>query len=112
MKTWEAMKALEEGKKIRHIDWSPEEYFYLNKSNREEEIRDEQEKNYDSITLYVDGWELYEGGFIEDFDSGLELINEKCRHCGRVHTRGLDTTPYIYCPYCGKDSRVPVPKGE
>ena len=29
MKLWEAMKALESGKKVRRIDWAPDEYIYL-----------------------------------------------------------------------------------
>lgn len=112
MTIWEALKALEEGKKVRYIDWSPEEYFYLNKSGKTPKIRDEHEQSYDTITLHVNGWELYEGGFIMEFDYDEDVIKEKCRYCNRVHTRKLDTTPYIYCPYCGKDSRIPVSKGE
>ena len=33
MKLWEAMKALEDGKKVRRIDWAPNEYIYLDSYN-------------------------------------------------------------------------------
>lgn len=33
MKLWEAMKALEDGKKVRRIDWAPNEYIYIDSYN-------------------------------------------------------------------------------
>ena len=33
MKLWEAMKALEEGKKVRRVDWEPYEYIYIDSYN-------------------------------------------------------------------------------
>ena len=34
MKLWEAMKALEDGKKVRRIDGAPNEYIYVDLYNR------------------------------------------------------------------------------
>lgn len=54
MKFWEAMKALEEGKKVRRNDWPFGEYITLENSSFFNENR-----KYYSLTR-SDGWELYE----------------------------------------------------
>ena len=59
MKFWEAMKAMEEGKKVRVVNWEPEYYIYLNENF---EIRD------------VDGFfaELYCSQYLE-----WEILTER-----------------------------------
>lgn len=59
MKFWEAMKAMEEGKKVRKAYWSEHQYIYLDKKNRC--IIDDGE-DYFSIGNIEDEeeWEIYE----------------------------------------------------
>lgn len=111
MTIFEVIKALEEGKKIHYVKWAPGDYIYYDKI-RKDIFSSFGERCSESISFHLEGWEIYEDKFIEIPSDDDELVMAKCRHCGRVHTRGMDTTPYIYCPYCGKDSRIPVPKGE
>lgn len=58
MKLWEAMKALEDGKKVRRIDWAPNEYIYIDSYN-------EVINNYGALAdkeildnIYM-AWEVY-----------------------------------------------------
>lgn len=59
MKFWEAMKALEEGKKVRNINWDKEGFIYLD----EYSVCDEN--NFDVDDSVIDGyfvtseWEIY-----------------------------------------------------
>ena len=59
MKFWEAMKAMEEGKKVRNEEWSEHQYIYLDKNDKS--IIDEEE-DYFPIRYIEDEeiWEIYE----------------------------------------------------
>lgn len=60
MKTWEAMKALEEGKKVRQVDWEPDEYIVINfKYSTDSKIVDEK-GNPSYIQLVDYEWEIYD----------------------------------------------------
>ena len=57
MKFWEAMKALEEGKKIRKVYWNENEYYYLD----DDFVTRNENNNY--IVISYEGneeWEIYE----------------------------------------------------
>lgn len=56
MKFHEAMKELEDGKKIRLFHWDKYEYIYINSQNY---VVDEVSKSYE-IDRVWDNWELYE----------------------------------------------------
>ena len=58
MKLWEAMKALEEGKKVRRVDWESYEYIYIDSYN--EVINNYGSKADNKIldNIYVK-WEIY-----------------------------------------------------
>ena len=58
MKLWEAMKALEEGKKVRRVDWEPYEYIYIDSYN--EVINNYGSKADNKIldNIYA-RWEIY-----------------------------------------------------
>lgn len=59
MKFWEAMKSLEEGKKVRSKDWSEEQYIYLTADNV---IFDEHNRECYSnfIGTKISEWEIYD----------------------------------------------------
>lgn len=64
MKFWEAMKALNEGKKVRNTDWAHESHIFIFK---EPKLVDE---NYEDYKMEIDAseiaddeynvWEIYE----------------------------------------------------
>ena len=57
MKFWEAMKYLEEGKKIRKVYWNENEYYYLD----DDFVTRNENNNY--IVISYEGneeWEIYE----------------------------------------------------
>jgi hypothetical protein len=59
MRFWEAMKAIEEGKKVRQVDWEKEDYIYILNFT----IRNESHE-YGNIHIDYRGiekeWELYQ----------------------------------------------------
>lgn len=58
LKTWEAIKALEEGKKVRKNSWEMKEYIYLDKYGN---IIQENGSDYELDCIYKeDEWEIYE----------------------------------------------------
>ena len=59
MKFWEAMKAMEEGKKVRNKEWTKDQYLYLSVDN---EILDEKDQDVGINYIGVSGsnWEIYE----------------------------------------------------
>ena len=59
MKFWEAMKAMEEGKKVRNEEWTKDQYLYLSTSN---EILDEkgQDVGINYIGIAGSNWEIYD----------------------------------------------------
>lgn len=59
MKFWEAMKAMEEGKKVRNKDWMEEFYICLNEDN---DILDERDAVCDLNFIGEKGseWEIYD----------------------------------------------------
>ena len=59
MKFWEAMKAMQEGKKVRNKEWTNEQYLYLSADNQ---ILDEHGyvASIDYIGLGETTWEIYE----------------------------------------------------
>lgn len=59
MKFWEAMKAMEEGKKVRNEKWTKDQYLYLSISN---EILDEKGRDVGINYIGIAGsnWEIYE----------------------------------------------------
>lgn len=56
MKFWEAMKAMEEGKKVRKVNWEDEAYIYINENS---EIRD-NEDFYPALYCINEEWEIYD----------------------------------------------------
>lgn len=61
MKFWEAIKALEEGQKIRCVDWPKDEYIYLKREGGTPRICDETDGIF-AIHCFSphDNWEIYE----------------------------------------------------
>lgn len=57
MKFWEAMKCLEEGKKVRRTIWKENEYLYVDEKH---EIKDEEGYYAELCTTGKDDWEVYE----------------------------------------------------
>ncbi len=59
MKFWEAMKSMEEGKKVRNKDWTDEQYIYLTADN---EIFDEHNNEcyLNFIGTKDSEWEVYD----------------------------------------------------
>ena len=72
MKFWEAMKALEEGKKVRKKDWDEWKYLHLNDSNC---IINEVGMYVCINLIYInDDWEIYNKDFGE-FVKGIEEMD-------------------------------------
>lgn len=59
MKTWEAMKALEEGKKVRHVYWEQDKYIVIDFTSAYNHIVDEK-GNLSCINETNDEWEIYD----------------------------------------------------
>lgn len=59
MKFWEAMKSMEEGKKVRNKDWTEEQYIYLTADN---EMFDEDDGRCFLSFIGEKGseWEIYD----------------------------------------------------
>ena len=58
MKFWEAVKSMQEGKKVRLFTWSPNQYIYLNETTK---IVDETGHLYGIDYISMENvWELYE----------------------------------------------------
>ena len=55
MKFWEAMKALQEGKKVRERDWQEDLFIYLN----DDIVYDSRGNIHRIISKIGDNWELY-----------------------------------------------------
>ena len=74
----EALQALEDGKRIRKINWLySHSYFYLDK--RKGEIKNELNKNVHSIfidNLFKDDWELHDGTEYFDFFEAMNRIKD------------------------------------
>lgn len=60
MKFWEAMKALEEGKKVRRSYWEKDNYIYIDSDNILRDNYDDPQDLY-YIPNDDDDWEIYEG---------------------------------------------------
>ena len=72
MKFWEAMKALEEGKKVRKKDWDEWKYLHLNDSNC---IVNEVDMYVCINLIHInDDWEIYNKDFGE-FVKGIEEMD-------------------------------------
>lgn len=56
MKFWEAVKTMEEGKKVRKVNWEDEAYIYIDENS---EIRD-NEGFYPALYCINEKWEIYE----------------------------------------------------
>lgn len=72
MKFWEAMKAMEEGKKVRNVNWGEHQYIYLDKNDKS--IIDEEE-DYFPIR-YIDDeeiWEIHEEKYEEKKEAPYAL---------------------------------------
>lgn len=69
MKLWEAMKALEEGKKVRRIDWEEYEYIYIDSYGEVINNYGSKADNRILDNIYVK-WEIYKdkGDRILSFD--------------------------------------------
>lgn len=58
MKFWEAMRELEEGKRVTHLSFNDREYLYLDRDYGF--IRDESDLRIDFEDVYAgDGWEIF-----------------------------------------------------
>lgn len=70
MKTWEAMKLLEEGKKIRDVEWRPNTYIMIDPSTNS--LVDEE-----GLPSHIDSfdceWEIYEPIEEDDIIEELKL---------------------------------------
>jgi hypothetical protein len=79
MKLWEAMKALEEGKKVRKQNWNRYEYIFIDKTGR---IADETGSTYE-INRSNEGWELYdEREYVDELTKELYNIVSKMYKVG------------------------------
>lgn len=93
MKFWEAMKALEEGKKVRKSEWDPK--YYLVKDKNSGNIVDE-ENNLHADCKQYDDWELYEEPVKQyNFLEAVHLMKKgnvmrrECWRTGFIHSDGL-----------------------
>ena len=57
MKCWEAMKCLEEGKRVRRKDWLESSYICL---SREKNVVDKGGYDYEIGNQFDDNWEIYD----------------------------------------------------
>lgn len=88
MKGSEVIKALEEGKSIKAVDWEEGQYIYLDKSNR---IIDEEGEEYMIFHLFEDRWKVYDSRkelpkefeWLKAFSVNRCAFNEagKCNKC-------------------------------
>ncbi len=83
MKTWEAIKALEEGKKVRHSKWHETEYIYMDENKNIIE-----KGNFEFVFTRFNssgGWEIY------------EETKNKCEDC--AYRFKLQTGDIMCCKY-------------
>ena len=81
MKAWEVMKLLEEGKKVRQIQWKENDYIYLNKYGN---IVDESNYHYPitNINEICKEWEIYNE---KEEDSRKEVEDKKLKQvCNEI----------------------------
>lgn len=100
MKFWEAMKALESGKKVRDTQWVENAYIYGDDNGF---ILDENNETVSSDDFNVTHeWEEVTNGFRIMSKTGRGLLLEDCPYCHFLHCRDDGENEYKYCPYCGK----------
>ena len=100
MKYWEAIKCLEEGKKVRHMSWHDDNYLYT-------DSRGVVRKNIGGVSciykevIDVDSkWELYDDRkevpqIVKDLYKSLEMYSDE-NICDKYETCGS-------CPFWGYD---------
>lgn len=69
MRFYEAMKLLEEGKKVRRTNWSKEQYIYKNENDT---AKNEDGSEYDFTWSICGEWEEY----IEPGEGKIEKMNQ------------------------------------
>lgn len=99
MKTWEALKALEEGKKVRLKYWGCDRYIYKTEDGT---ILDNTE-DIVFITLGTeikdDNWEEY--GWNQTEEKTKIVRQMRCPYCFTYSCREVTDVHFIYCPHCG-----------
>lgn len=116
MELWEAVKLLQEGKKVRKKSWSKSDYIYLDKDvglmdNIGHIIPASIEKTlfadmFEPWEEYKEGWQNVEVKNIWDLPIGVvdmaQVTAASCPYCNKrvVTLRILGDCKY--CPYCGK----------
>ena len=105
MKFWEAMRALEEGKKVRDVCWSYGCYIYWNAEKTFIHDENEDPISTDDIDITHD-WEVYVPDFIDcGKTASTHLRIKECPLCHKVHLVDETSLEFTYCPYCGKKVR-------
>ena len=113
MELWEAMKLLQEGKKVRRQTWAKDEYIYLDNHV----LKDERGKMFtisgDVFGSPIGTWEEYKEGWqnvevknIWDLPPGVVdmamISSANCPYCNSKIVTLKMLVNCEYCPYCGK----------
>ena len=91
MKRYEAERlAIEEGKKIRHMDWSPNKWIkYGVHYQKGDYYWNEKDRCWGNILKEADRWEIYEEECNCSETKPLKVVeldeNGKCTKCGKQH---------------------------
>jgi hypothetical protein len=114
MELWEAVKALQEGKKVRGKSWSSYEYIFLNNGVLVDEtgdpLRNVNEvlfaRSGDCWETYKEGWQNVETKNIWDLPEGVtdmaQITAANCPYCDKKIVTLRMLSDCTYCPYCGR----------
>ena len=98
MKFWEAIKALEEGKRIRCKNWDLNNYIFMDSDKK---VLDQYGHSctsflFDSINKE---WEEYGWGDIAQ--KTRVVFQVRCPYCFAYAHKEVHDEHFIYCPHCG-----------
>ena len=108
METWEAMKLLQEGKKIRRQAWARGEYIHLINGVLLDEKNRDFDANYIKEMFFnsVSPWEEYKEGS-QSWQNPHQVGQVMCWSYTCPYCEGTIIIPsvskeYAYCLHCGK----------
>ena len=108
MKLWEAIKALQEGKRIRNHQWDSTRYLYLENGVIWNQDNHSLDDSYGAPIKYLlsapeDEWEVIPGWIsFSPFSHNLDIATIICPYCRTGVNKVKEDKDYKYCPNCGR----------
>ena len=102
MELWEAIKLLQEGKRIRRKSWAKNDYICLNKDvGLMDRVGRVVPTSVERILFanMSEPWEEY--GWEETEEKARVVHQVRCPYCFTYSCREESDVHFIYCPHCG-----------